>query len=418
MRVSVADAAADRGARTGPRCRADRYPGTDLDRHPRHRQSGSRHTDGVTVWQRLREPPGAAVDGVRPGGAGGAARRSSRPSDRGDAGRRVTWVWPIIPLTAVLSLPSRRGRATVLAVGAGFVALVWSAGESSYPVAGRGRASCSPRSPRTNAIRPWLRLDRGLVGAVCSLVVCVPNAGVAAVRRGMCSGELLATLLRSRLRNAAAHRGGRASCAVRRPGSSSAPTWPASCTTWSATTSPRWWCRPRPGRWATRRRGAADHRRPGTHGARRARRAGRAPARPGRAAVGVARHRGCSTSTSCWPSRCAGRGSRCPCGSRRTSGSTSADVLTVYRIAQEALTNVARHASARHAWVELGSPRRASSGCGSATTASAPPTPPRRGSGLLGIEERVAARGGTLGARARRPGGGTMLGVVPVPERR
>ena len=90
-------------------------------------------------------------------------------------------------------------------------------------------------------------------------------------------------------------------------------------------------------------------------------------------------------------------------------------MLTVYRIAQEALTNIARHASARHVWVDLG--RHASElrlrisddGVGVADA-------PRRGSGLLGIEERVAARGGTW-ALEGRPGGGTMLGVV-LPERR
>ena len=34
-------------------------------------------------------------------------------------------------------------------------------------------------------------------------------------------------------------------------------------------------------------------------------------------------------------------------------GLDEAEVLTVYRIAQEALTNVTRHAKASHAWVEL-----------------------------------------------------------------
>ena len=91
-------------------------------------------------------------------------------------------------------------------------------------------------------------------------------------------------------------------------------------------------------------------------------------------------------------------------------GLDDADVLTVYRIAQEALTNVARHASARHVWVDLG--RHASelrlriSDDGVGITDA-----PRRGSGLLGIEERVAARGGSW-ALEGRPGGGTMLGVV------
>ena len=66
------------------------------------------------------------------------------------------------------------------------------------------------------------------------------------------------------------------------------------------------------------------------------------------------------------------------------------DVLTVYRIAQEALTNVARHARARHVWVELTRNgdhvrlRVSDDGAG-------PPAERTRGSGLVGIEERVSA---------------------------
>ena len=88
-------------------------------------------------------------------------------------------------------------------------------------------------------------------------------------------------------------------------------------------------------------------------------------------------------------------------------------MLTVYRIAQEALTNVARHARASHAWVELdrvgGSVRLRVSDDG-----VGPAHVPGRDSGLLGIEERVSARGGTweIGERA---GGGTVLDVhLPV----
>jgi len=88
-------------------------------------------------------------------------------------------------------------------------------------------------------------------------------------------------------------------------------------------------------------------------------------------------------------------------------------VLTVYRIAQEALTNVARHARASHAWVELVRDggrvhlRVSDDGVGPAHV-------PGRDSGLLGIDERVTARGGTWEIR-ERPGGGTMLDVqLPV----
>jgi signal transduction histidine kinase len=82
-------------------------------------------------------------------------------------------------------------------------------------------------------------------------------------------------------------------------------------------------------------------------------------------------------------------------------------VVTAYRIAQEALTNVARHARAGAAWVELARVgervrlRISDDGIG-------PPKAPGRGSGLLGIDERVRARGGSW-ELSERPGGGTML---------
>ncbi len=89
-------------------------------------------------------------------------------------------------------------------------------------------------------------------------------------------------------------------------------------------------------------------------------------------------------------------------------------VLTVYRIAQEALTNVARHAQASAASVEV---RRLGDHVRLRITDDGigPPDAPERGSGLLGIQERVSARGGVweLGERL---GGGTIVDVLlPVP---
>ncbi len=90
-------------------------------------------------------------------------------------------------------------------------------------------------------------------------------------------------------------------------------------------------------------------------------------------------------------------------------GLDDAGVLTVYRIAQEALTNVTRHARATHAWVELSRSdnlvrlRVSDDGVGPGPASD-------RGSGLLGIAERVAARGGSWDLSAR-PGGGTVLDV-------
>ena len=91
-------------------------------------------------------------------------------------------------------------------------------------------------------------------------------------------------------------------------------------------------------------------------------------------------------------------------------GLDETDVLTLYRIAQEALTNVVRHASARHVWVDVvgrdGAVRLRVTDDGVGLPADRP-----RGSGLLGIEERVTAGGGTVEV-TDRPGGGTLLSVT------
>ena len=83
-------------------------------------------------------------------------------------------------------------------------------------------------------------------------------------------------------------------------------------------------------------------------------------------------------------------------------------VLAVYRIAQEAMTNISRHAGATHAWVEVAPAGRyvrlrvADDGTGP------PPDLPSRGSGLVGIDERVRGLDGHWSI-AERPGGGTMV---------
>jgi signal transduction histidine kinase len=89
---------------------------------------------------------------------------------------------------------------------------------------------------------------------------------------------------------------------------------------------------------------------------------------------------------------------------------TEATLLVVYRVAQEAMTNIARHAGATHAWVDAvpAGPylrlRVADDGVGP------PRGSPRRGSGLVGIDERVTACGGHWSI-TERPGGGTMVDV-------
>jgi signal transduction histidine kinase len=86
---------------------------------------------------------------------------------------------------------------------------------------------------------------------------------------------------------------------------------------------------------------------------------------------------------------------------------------TVYRIVQESLTNVARHAPRAHAvTVQVGQDRRA------VTVEVADDGPPvrvhRGGYGLIGMRERVEALGGTLSAGPRPGHGWAVRATVPL----
>lgn len=94
--------------------------------------------------------------------------------------------------------------------------------------------------------------------------------------------------------------------------------------------------------------------------------------------------------------------------------------LTAYRIIQEALTNVAKHAGTRTARVGLAWQRDrvlvtvADDGRG----AAAPLSGGSSGFGLIGMRERAAAVGGQLSAR-RRPEGGFLVSTeLPLPARK
>jgi signal transduction histidine kinase len=89
---------------------------------------------------------------------------------------------------------------------------------------------------------------------------------------------------------------------------------------------------------------------------------------------------------------------------------------TLYRIVQEALTNVARHApGARSVTVVIGRGREAAT----VEITDDAPRPPARchrgGYGLLGMRERVEALGGTLHAGACEDAGWSVRATLPVP---
>src|SRR5713101_6506735 len=88
---------------------------------------------------------------------------------------------------------------------------------------------------------------------------------------------------------------------------------------------------------------------------------------------------------------------------------------TLYRIVQEALTNAVKHAKASNVWIRAWrenlvlccSIRDDGGGFDSSQT---PATPCRKGLGLIAMQERVSAIGGTLRIESR-PGQGTELSI-------
>jgi signal transduction histidine kinase len=95
---------------------------------------------------------------------------------------------------------------------------------------------------------------------------------------------------------------------------------------------------------------------------------------------------------------------------------------TLYRIAQESLTNVARHAKAKHAWVHLHlGPKEASlkisdDGIGMSPERAREAAARGDGWGLAGIHERATLLGGDVRILSQ-PGAGTEIEArIPIPE--
>ena len=94
--------------------------------------------------------------------------------------------------------------------------------------------------------------------------------------------------------------------------------------------------------------------------------------------------------------------------------------LVIYRLVQEALTNIARHSQATKAEIRIAAARPADrapsvdiliadNGRGADMRA------PRAGLGLIGMRERVAALGGTITLASERGAGFTVMSSLPMP---
>jgi len=87
---------------------------------------------------------------------------------------------------------------------------------------------------------------------------------------------------------------------------------------------------------------------------------------------------------------------------------------SLYRIAQEAITNAAQHAQARHVQLRLEAGHAdivlSVEDDGEATGGGLPAKP---GMGLLGMQERVVSLGGTLRFERRAAGGARLVATIP-----
>ena len=89
---------------------------------------------------------------------------------------------------------------------------------------------------------------------------------------------------------------------------------------------------------------------------------------------------------------------------------------TVYRLAQEALTNAARHAGAQRAEVTIREHGGAVEIIVSDDGSGFDPEAPTRGFGLTGMRERVTLVGGELEVSSSPGEGTTVRATVPVPR--
>jgi signal transduction histidine kinase len=102
-------------------------------------------------------------------------------------------------------------------------------------------------------------------------------------------------------------------------------------------------------------------------------------------------------------------------GKRRRLSAQAETAL--YRMVQEAITNVVKHASAKGVVITLAFEERrvvvtvADDGCGFDVAQTLSASGPKRGMGLLGMRERVSILGGTLSVESQQSGAGTTLTI-------
>jgi signal transduction histidine kinase len=91
--------------------------------------------------------------------------------------------------------------------------------------------------------------------------------------------------------------------------------------------------------------------------------------------------------------------------------------LSAYRIVQEALTNVAKHAPAAHAWLEVAhGPSELTITVTDDGPGLSQPASPSSGLGIVGMRERAAMLGGQLTAQARPGGGFAVVARLPIED--